>query len=445
MPHHTHPTLTSLLFSHPPPPLPSLPPHPHPGVITLVFLILAATNFRLILENMIKYRLRFNPLTFLRTALTPSGNLPLLLCWPLLACFALCALGIERFAHLVFLLNLLNTSAALLAPCAIILHTRAELLPGFALTMATIVLWLKLVSYAHVNWDYRWAVCPGERGSGVVPEGVEEELRYPENIVAANLAYFLLAPTLCYQLTYPRSKRFRARWMAKKLLMLTGGLGLMLFSIEQYIQPTIDNSMRPLREMDWLRMLERILKLSIPTLYWWLAMFYTLFDLWLNIIAELLRFGDREFYKEWWNATTVGEYWRLWNQPVHKWMLRHVYFPLIRHGVPKFHAGLMVFFVSAVFHEVLVGVPLHMLRLWAFWGLMMQVPLMIVTEWLKGRLRSDRVGNIIFWVSFCFVGQPLAMILYYHDFRQVRCCTAAACATCIVAVQDGVGWWMLPG
>ena len=258
----------------------------------------------------------------------------------------------------------------------------------------------------------RGEVCPGERGSGVVPEGVEEELRYPENIVAANLAYFLLAPTLCYQLTYPRrcgagrcgrgrcgrgrreagaaeagavwrrqgadvvacvppaqplcahpllrpaapappssccSKRFRARWMAKKLLMLTGGLGLMLFSIEQYIQPTIDNSMRPLREMvrgllelsavpgcpgqaacsvrwpcqctascrplaaflaasdlaclapapaqDWLRMLERILKLSIPTLYWWLAMFYTLFDLWLNIIAELLRFGDREFYK----------------------------------------------------------------------------------------------------------------------------------------------------
>ena len=33
----------------------------------------------------------------------------------------------------------------------------------------------------------------------------------------------------------------------------------------------------------------------------------------------------------------------------------------------------MVFFISAIFHEVLVGVPLHMLRLWAFWGLMLQV------------------------------------------------------------------------
>lgn len=187
------------------------------------------------------------------------------------------------------------------------------------------------------------------------------------------------------------------------------------------------------------------------------------------------------FPQEWWNATTVGEYWRLWNQPVHKWMLRHVYFPLIRHGVPKFYAGaavlgwkgpsctaltaaralpgpavahrglrcrglgrsaavnvsaapappghpptppvpplspgFAVFFVSAVFHEVLVGVPLHMLRLWAFWGLMAQVPLMMVTEWLKGALRSDRVGNVVFWVSFVVVGQPLAMILYYHDYR----------------------------
>ena len=44
-------------------------------------------------------------------------------------------------------------------------------------------------------------------------------------------------------------------------------------------------------------MCERVLKLSLPTLYFWLAMFYALFDLWLNVVAELTRFGDREFYK----------------------------------------------------------------------------------------------------------------------------------------------------
>ena len=59
-------------------------------------------------------------------------------------------------------------------------------------------------------------------------------------------------------------------------------------------------------------------QLALPNMYAWLCMFYCLFHLWLNILAELLRFGDREFYKDWWNASTVGEYWRLWNMPVHK-------------------------------------------------------------------------------------------------------------------------------
>jgi hypothetical protein len=45
------------------------------------------------------------------------------------------------------------------------------------------------------------------------------------------------------------SKRFRARWMVKRFFLMTGSLGLMLFVIEQYIQPTIDNSMRPLQQM----------------------------------------------------------------------------------------------------------------------------------------------------------------------------------------------------
>jgi MBOAT, membrane-bound O-acyltransferase family len=52
----------------------------------------------------------------------------------------------------------------------------------------------------------------------------------------------------------------------------------------------------------------------------------------LNILAEVTRFGDRAFYKDWWNATTIGDFWRLWNIPVHKWMMRTVYSPLIHAG-----------------------------------------------------------------------------------------------------------------
>ena len=59
--------------------------------------------------------------------------------------------------------------------------------------------------------------------------------------------------------------------------------------------------------------------------------------------------------------------------PVHKWLLRHVYYPCMRLGMGKWWAGTVVFAVSAAFHELLIGLPLHMVTFWAFIGLMCQV------------------------------------------------------------------------
>lgn len=136
-----------------------------------------------------------------------------------------------------------------------------------------------------------------------------------------------------------RSDRFRKRWFARRLGELLAFSGLFLFIADQYMEPTIQNSLKPLAESDWGRILERLLKLAIPNTYLWLCMFYLLFHLWLNILGELTRFGDREFYRDWWNAATLGDYWRLWNMPVHKWLLRTVYFPAIRLGVPRCVVG----------------------------------------------------------------------------------------------------------
>eukprot|EP00882_Tetradesmus_deserticola_P021324 GHRQ01023089.1.p2 GENE.GHRQ01023089.1~~GHRQ01023089.1.p2 ORF type:complete len:143 (+),score=73.69 GHRQ01023089.1:689-1117(+) len=97
-------------------------------------------------------------------------------------------------------------------------------------------------------------------------------------------------------------------------------------------------------------------------------------------------------------------------------MLRTVFFPLMRRRVGKFPAMLLVFFLSAVMHELAVAVPLRMLRGWAFWGMIMQVPLVSLTDMLRKRLKSDTLGNMIFWASFCVLGQPMCLILYYHDY-----------------------------
>jgi diacylglycerol O-acyltransferase-1 len=77
--------------------------------------------------------------------------------------------------------------------------------------------------------------------------------------------------------------------------------------------PTIQNTMKFIKNDDYLNMVERVLKLAIPNVYGWIIMFYAFFHAWMNFMAELTRFGDRTFYKEWWNSLYLEEYWRNWN------------------------------------------------------------------------------------------------------------------------------------
>ena len=434
----------------------------HRGFGILLIIWLFAANFRLVIENILKYGIRFDPIGFLNMLLVPKtyGQGPTsLYCWPAMALSAFLSLFIEKLAAtvhvnerklsqgiskktdekgpaaatggyktievIVFLLHLANLIFLLSSVSYVVTRPDADPLPSFVVTLCMITLGMKLVSYQHINWALRQAhrrgeVVPGERGSGtMIPGWRERELpKYPENVSFKSLAYFLVAPTLCYQLAYPWEPLLRLRRILKRFVSLVCLSSLMLFITEQYIEPTIDNSIRPLQEMDWLRMTERILKLAIPTLLYWLIMFYTMFHVWLNLLAELTHFADREFYRQWWNATTLGDYWRLWNMPVHRWMVRHVYVPCLAAGMPKLFAGVMVFFVSAVLHELAVGLPLRMLRAWSFAAIMAQVPLIHWTEYIKSKTKNNDIGNAIFWLTFCFLGQPLALILYFHDFRK---------------------------
>jgi diacylglycerol O-acyltransferase-1 len=149
-------------------------------------------------------------------------------------------------------------------------------------------------------------------------------LMYPQNITTLNLLYFMVAPTLCYQLNYPRTPSIRWMKVLFILLRMLFVAVIIIFAVEQYITPTLETVLAPMEERDVLMVIERLLKLSIPNTYVWLLGFYLYFHLWMNLLAELTRFGDRLFYKEWWNARTIDEYWRTWNMPVHHWVTRHL-------------------------------------------------------------------------------------------------------------------------
>jgi diacylglycerol O-acyltransferase-1 len=80
----------------------------------------------------------------------------------------------------------------------------------------------------------------------------------------------------------------------------------------------------------------------------------------------------------------------------------------------------MVFFFSAVIHEMLVSVPFHMIRPWSFAGMMMQIPLVGLTKYLSRKYPDSSIGNVLFWISFCVVGQPMAALLYTVDYQYAR-------------------------
>lgn len=121
---------------------------------------------------------------------------------------------------------------------------------------------------------------------------------------------------------------------------------------------------------DPIQFIERLLKVAMPSMYLWLMMFYTAGHLGPNITAEIIGFADRNFYDDWWNARTMGEYWRLWNKPVHTWLKRHVYIPLNTRKVNKGISMVSVFLVSAIAHEYLASGAIHILHWYSFIGMM---------------------------------------------------------------------------
>ena len=192
--------------------------------------------------------------------------------------------------------------------------------------------------------------------------------------------------------------------------MLQLDLGL----IQQWIVPIVRNSFATLKEMEMLPMAERLLKLSVPNHLIWLIFFYGFFHSFLNVVGELMRFSDREFYRDWWNCESVNAFWQNWNIPVHRWCVRHVYIPLLSQNkikLTRFHASAAVFLLSAFFHEYLVSVPLNIYRIWAFMGMIMQLPL----SWFVSRFLDNQTANIAVWISL-IIGQPLCILMYYHDY-----------------------------
>ncbi|KAI0024700.1 diacylglycerol O-acyltransferase [Xylariomycetidae sp. FL0641] len=290
---------------------------------------------------------------------------------------------------------------------------------GTITELHVIIVYLKVISYALTNRDMRHAYLHPVKGELAALPEIYAECPYPDNITMGNLCYFWWAPTLVYQPVYPRTENIRWIFVLKRLAETACLSVFIWFCSAQYAAPVLWNSLDKIQTLDLVSIVERLLKLSTISLVIWLAGFFALFQSALNALAEIMRFGDRSFYDDWWNSGGLGDYWRLWNKPVYQFMKRHIFSPLIGRGYKLQTASIIVFLVSAVLHELLVGVPTKNIIGVAFLGMLIQIPLILITrplEKMQGHY-GKLIGNCIFWVSFTILGQPFAALIYFYAWQ----------------------------
>jgi sterol O-acyltransferase len=73
---------------------------------------------------------------------------------------------------------------------------------------------------------------------------------------------------------------------------------------------------------------ELYLQLQMPMIFEIMLLIFLLFESFPNALAELTMYADREFYQDWWNATSIEELYGKWLRFFYLFHYRHVYMKL---------------------------------------------------------------------------------------------------------------------
>ncbi|CCX05012.1 Similar to Probable sterol O-acyltransferase 2; acc. no. Q9UU82 [Pyronema omphalodes CBS 100304] len=243
------------------------------------------------------------------------------------------------------------------------------------------------------------------------PDG---RVTYPNNLTRENFVDYMLCPTLCYELSYPRVPTIRIEKLLEKSSAVFGCVFLLTVVSEEYILPVMQDAHIQLAAStgyyeSFLILLESISLLLFPYMITFLLVFLVIFEYVLGFFAELTRFGDRHFYSDWWNCSDWLEFSRMWNVPVHRFLQRHVYsISRPRHGRPV--AYLVTFLISALAHELVMFCLTKKLRGYGFVCQMLQLPIVAIQR-IPLVKAQRRLNNVLFWVSMIW-GLSMISSLY---------------------------------
>ncbi|EGR30391.1 hypothetical protein IMG5_133280 [Ichthyophthirius multifiliis] len=372
-------------------------------------------------------------------------------------------------------LNIINLSLQFLSPVIYKKYFEIHFIPSVFLIGFNIVVFLKLISYSHVMRDIFFLIKRVQKYekqsnkknvslSDVITEAesssdnlelIRKNCNKLENIVELkNLIFFFAAPTLCFQLIYPRTQAIRKLWLLKRCIELILIIALQTQYIFQkinkqnkkrilwfqYLHPALQETYELSKDpnnITFLFILERMLKLSIPNLYFWISGFYGMFQLFqiqlLNqqdtvidnsiqiggIVEIQNNTGDNGIYLFIIGAQDIFIILYLKGEQVNYLLIyQFSLFPL--YCMSGLLALLWVLqdimhFQECAYKHLLF--TYKKIQLKQFFCYIIYLVYYIFFKIL--RLENSQLGNLMFWISFCFIGQPLSAVIYYNIYRNV--------------------------
>ena len=109
---------------------------------------------------------------------------------------------------------------------------------------------------------------------------------------------FIFFPTLIYEYNFPRSEKRDWGYIITESIASFVIFILMYFVVEDFVTPVLE-----IEFLGKVNLIDSTIILAPATLALWILGFYCVFHSGLNAQAELMRFSDREFYLDWWNAS----------------------------------------------------------------------------------------------------------------------------------------------
>ncbi|XP_010214264.1 PREDICTED: LOW QUALITY PROTEIN: sterol O-acyltransferase 1 [Tinamus guttatus] len=230
--------------------------------------------------------------------------------------------------------------------------------------------------------------------------------------------YFLFAPTLIYRDNYPRNPTIRWGYVATKFAQVLGSLFYAYYIFVRLCIPQFRNSSQETFHLRGLVLC--IFNSILPGVLILFLVFFAFLHCWLNAFAEMLRFADRMFYKDWWNSTSYANYYRTWNVVVHDWLYYYAYRDFLWFFGKKFRAAAMlsVFTVSAAVHEYVLIICFGffypvLFCLFMCFGM--------VFNFILNDRRKGPIWNVVMWTSL-FLGQGVILCLYSQEWYARQYC-----------------------